>query len=216
MEKIHMGKELYADIIIDISHEALDRVFQYRVPFSLVSEIGPGVRVRVPFGAGDREREGYVIALKDKPEYDPHKIKEIRSVVEDSRTVESQLIQTAAFLRRRYGSSMIQALKTVMPVKTQVRHRETTSVILTMDKDDAKALLEEWIRKRRTARVRLLKELLEHGGVLSKEEAVRDCRFPLRELRRLEEAGILRLETKVAYRILLPGQAFGKRKPATV
>ena len=212
MEKIHMGKELYADIIIDISHEALDRVFQYRVPFSLVSEIGPGVRVRVPFGAGDREREGYVIALKDKPEYDPHKIKEIRSVVEDSRTVESQLIQTAAFLRRRYGSSMIQALKTVMPVKTQVRHRETTSVILTMDKDDAKALLEEWIRKRRTARVRLLKELLEHGGVLSKEEAVRDCRFPLRELRRLEEAGILRLETKVAYRDPFAGAGFRKKE----
>ena len=26
-------KTKYADVIIDISHEALDRVFQYRVPF---------------------------------------------------------------------------------------------------------------------------------------------------------------------------------------
>lgn len=57
-----MGEELFADIIIDISHEALDKVFQYRVPFSLRGAVTPGVRVCVPFGAGNREREGYVIA----------------------------------------------------------------------------------------------------------------------------------------------------------
>ena len=43
----------YADIIIDISHEALDRVFQYRVPLSLWKEVRPGSRVFVPFGRGE-------------------------------------------------------------------------------------------------------------------------------------------------------------------
>ena len=54
----------YADIIIDISHEALDRVFQYRVPLSLWKEVRPGSRVFVPFGRGNRETEGYVVAIR--------------------------------------------------------------------------------------------------------------------------------------------------------
>lgn len=112
-----MGEEIFADIIIDISHEALDKVFQYRVPFSLRGQVVPGVRVCVPFGAGNREKEGYVIALTDQPDYDVNKIKEILRIAEGSLTVESQLIQVAAFLKKRYGSSMLQALKTVMPVK---------------------------------------------------------------------------------------------------
>ncbi|MBQ6392417.1 MAG: hypothetical protein IJH60_02805, partial [Eubacterium sp.] len=63
-----MAKE-YADVIIDISHEALDKVFQYRVPFSLQEAVRPGVRVRIPFGKGNQVREGYVISLSDTADY---------------------------------------------------------------------------------------------------------------------------------------------------
>ena len=102
-------KEVFADIIVDISHEALDRVFQYRIPPSLKERIFPGCRVLVPFGAGNREIEGYVIALKDQPDYDPAKIKEIISALEGSFLVETQMVKVAEFLRRQYGSTMIQA-----------------------------------------------------------------------------------------------------------
>ena len=37
---------IYADVIIDISHEKLDRDFQYRVPEELVQAIKPGVVVK--------------------------------------------------------------------------------------------------------------------------------------------------------------------------
>ena len=39
---------IYADVIIDISHEKLDRDFQYRVPEELVQDNKPGVVVTVP------------------------------------------------------------------------------------------------------------------------------------------------------------------------
>ena len=42
----------YADVIIDISHEKVDRPFQYRIPEELAQDIYPGVCVHVPFGAG--------------------------------------------------------------------------------------------------------------------------------------------------------------------
>ena len=194
-----MGEELFADIIIDISHEALDKVFQYRVPFSLRGAVTPGVRVCVPFGAGNREREGYVIAVTEQAKYDRDKIKEILRISEGSLTVESQLIQVAAFLKKRYGSSMLQALKTVMPVKTKVRHRQEVTLYLKLERAEAEALLAGWERKHRTARVRFLRRLLEKGR-MSKEEAVKECRFPLKEIKKLEADGIIRMETRVAYR----------------
>ena len=60
----------YASIIIDISHEDVDRVFQYRIPPALLPEIRVGVQVCVPFGSGNRTRTGYVVELTDRPDYD--------------------------------------------------------------------------------------------------------------------------------------------------
>ena len=56
----------YADVIIDISHEKVDRPFQYRIPDELLDKIAPGIRVHVPFGKGNKDMTGYVVDLSDK------------------------------------------------------------------------------------------------------------------------------------------------------
>ena len=48
-------KTLYANIIIDISHEKLDRTFQYRIPEKLLDQIHPGTPVEIPFGRSNRK-----------------------------------------------------------------------------------------------------------------------------------------------------------------
>ena len=40
---------MYADIIIDISHEQLDKTFQYAIPEELDGTVEIGSVVRVPF-----------------------------------------------------------------------------------------------------------------------------------------------------------------------
>ena len=55
--------ELYADIIVDISHEKLDKSFQYRVPERLQGTLDTGMCVTVPFGTGNKLIKGYVIGL---------------------------------------------------------------------------------------------------------------------------------------------------------
>ena len=57
----------YADIIIDISHEGVDRPFRYRIPEELLESVAGGSVVKVPFGKGNRVRTGYVIGLADEP-----------------------------------------------------------------------------------------------------------------------------------------------------
>ena len=69
---------MYADVIIDISHEQLDKTFQYAVPDELADVIELGMSVDIPFGAGNRQITGYVVSLGDKAEYPVEKIKYYR------------------------------------------------------------------------------------------------------------------------------------------
>ena len=50
----------FANIIVDISLEKLDRTFQYRIPEELQGVLKEGMQVRVPFGNGGRTLTGYV------------------------------------------------------------------------------------------------------------------------------------------------------------
>ena len=93
----------YARIIIDISHEKVDRPFSYRIPDRLIGSIRIGSRVRIPFGFGNRERTGYVVGLSETAGYEEDKIKEISGLVEGSVSAESQLIELAWWMKERYG-----------------------------------------------------------------------------------------------------------------
>ena len=89
---------IYADIIIDISLEALDRVFQYMIPEEMLPDISVGSQVMVPFGKGNRQILGYVIGFSTIPDYDPAKMKYIHEIKKDALIVEAQMIRLASYL----------------------------------------------------------------------------------------------------------------------
>ena len=101
---------MYADIIVDISHEKVDRPFQYLVPERLREKLEEGMCVLIPFGRGNKLVKGYVIELTEECKFDPLKIKVIHSMAQDHMGVESRMIRLAAWIRKNYGSTMIQAL----------------------------------------------------------------------------------------------------------
>ena len=76
----------YANIIVDISMEKLDKTFQYRIPEALKDSLTEGMQVIVPFGKGTRTLTGYVVELTDTCEFEPSRIKEILKIVEIFRT----------------------------------------------------------------------------------------------------------------------------------
>ncbi len=155
----------YANIVIDISLEKLDRTFQYLVPEELKAELRPGMQVMIPFGKGNRMISGYVLELTDTTEYDPAKIKPICKVIPDSITAQNQMLALAAWMRTNYGGTMNQALKTVLPVKRKATEKEVKIVRLIMDREQAVAIYNEMVRKHQTARARLMEALLEHGQI---------------------------------------------------
>ena len=136
-----MPQTLFANVVVDISHESLDRFFQYRVPDSLRDRLKPGMQVFIPFGKGNRQIAGYVLEITGRASFDPSRIKEITQIAENGVAVESQLIQLADWIRNRYGSTMIQALKTVIPIRQKIRSKEKSYLKLAVPETEAKALL---------------------------------------------------------------------------
>ena len=116
-------KHLYADVIVDISASRLDRSFQYKVPEELTQNITEGSKVRVPFGKGSRLVDGYVIGLGYEPKCEESMIKYIESCPDSYITAEEKLIHLAAWIKTVYGSTFIQALKTVLPVKEKRKRK---------------------------------------------------------------------------------------------
>ena len=152
---------MYADIIIDITHEKLDKIFQYQIPKELEQELAVGMEVVVPFGKNDREISGYIVGFSKETDYDPGKIKAILRKSEGKTAIESKLVALAAWMKENYGGTMIQALKTVLPVKKKERIRNLRTVELVLGLGEAKERLDLYLKKNQRARARLLAGLLD-------------------------------------------------------
>lgn len=153
-------KNLYADVIIDISHEKVDRPFQYKVPDNMRETLCVGMGVFVPFGQGNTLRKGYVIGLSDKPSYEMSKIKALHSFCEKEENADEKMLRLAIWMKNTYGSTLISALKTVLPVRQKIKAIEKRTICLTIDEDKAKELLDVMHKKHQVARERLLAELI--------------------------------------------------------
>ena len=156
----------YAEVIIDIAYNKLDRPFTYRVPGRMQQVLQPGSLVMVPFGPHNGIRKGYVIALKEECGLPPEKIKEIAELpVSDSGYSEDEdgatAIALAAWMKNRYGSTMASALKTVLTSRKPGKPVRTREIELKLSREDALKQLEVYTRKHQVARERLLRELLE-------------------------------------------------------
>ena len=158
-------RTLYADIIVDISHEKLDKTFQYRVPEAFRERLEPGSCVVIPFGNGNRLIRGYVVGIGDKCRFDPEKIKDIAGIPEKENNVEDKMIALAAWIRRNYGCTMIQALKTVLPAKQSVKKLEHRQLVRLMSREEILSLLGECQRKKQVAKARLLNALAEQETI---------------------------------------------------
>lgn len=193
-------QELYADVIVDITRESLDRSFQYRVPPDLAEEIKEGTAVRVPFGRGGRETDGYVISLSDRPKISPEKIRTVLSVLPGRISIETKLIELAVWMRSVYGSTMNQALKTVLPVREEKRPEAEEMIRLIPDEQTARGLLETWENRHYTGKVRLVELLLAERDFAAGRKYLTKNGVSADTLRRMEKEGIIARSSRVSRR----------------
>ncbi len=189
----------YANIIIDISHEKVDRPFQYKIPDALQGKLEAGMCVQVPFGQGNRLRQGYVVEVTEKAQFPDEKMKQVEGILTGSLPVEADAIRLAVWMRQTYGSTMIAALRTVLPVKKSVKAKEKKKIRRLFTREETTAVLGEAIRKHQGARARLLSELI-HEEILPYELVVGKLNVSASTLRSLEAQGVIKVESENYYR----------------
>lgn len=193
---------IFADIIVDISHEKLDRPFQYIIPESLEDKILIGSAVKIPFGKGNRIIPGYVIGITEIPSWEVDKMKEILSVEEKKITLESELIQIAWFIRETCGATMNQALKTVIPVKSKTKEIEKSEISLAQDyqtPEKWQELLEHYQKKHAAVRIRLVEALMKQT-VLNQEYVKNVLKISSSVLKEMEKGNIITVKRTRTYR----------------
>lgn len=190
---------MFADVIVDIQHEKLDKIFQYRIPASMEDRLEPGMEVLVPFGKGNRQIKGYVTGISETCDYDLSKVKEIIEIPERGMEIEAKLVALAAWMKANYGGTMIQSLKTVLPIKQKENAKVKKRLRLLFDEETGKRQLHYYLEKNQKARARLMAALLD-DHLLEYELVTKKLNITMPVIRALEEQGVLAVETEQVFR----------------
>ena len=172
---------MYAQVIVDIASESVDRVFTYRVPEGM--NIVRGMRVSVPFGP--RSAEGYVLGLSDTAQLDESRIKAIRQPLEDYPALLPPLIDLAQEIARDTHCPLAEALRLMLPAQMRggrVKIKTETAARVLIAGDDLQAALTGCKNARKR---RLLLEMLSDGqphAVAELRQLVKDARTGLNDL----------------------------------
>lgn len=202
---------MYADIVIDISHESLDRPFQYRIPESLVGQVQPGMWVLVPFGRRNTQKKGFVLKLGTKANIDPDRIKELTEIISDDNSSDKTRIALAVWMYREYGGNLIQSLRVVMLARKNVRPKQVSFIVRTSDEKHFLDYLDLARKKNWKGRVRLMEALL-CRDYISSAFARQQLKIASDAIKALEEEKLIQIETKRFYRSVLPKESASLEK----
>lgn len=126
--------ELTAHIAVENTTYSFDKPFSYAVPQHLQSIIKIGMRVLIPFGRGNKKRQGIVLLL-DFSDTD-EELKSIISVVDEEPVLNKELISLATYMKEHYFCTLYDAVKTMLPAGINY-HLTTVYGIQSSDEDSA-------------------------------------------------------------------------------
>ncbi len=166
---------MYCEVLVDIAHANVDRLFTYRVPEEL--SVAPGQRVAVPFGNGNAYKEGFVIALK--PDYSgTHAVKNVIRALEPYTVLLPEQLALAQWMRSGYNCLLVDALRLMIPAQLRGErvHEKTERTVRLPAGADARALLDSLRAKDGKVRAPKQYEVLELLASSGAETRVSDIR----------------------------------------
>ena len=105
---------MYAKVIVDIAHAAVDRAFTYRIPDGL--DVRPGQHVLLPFGQGDHVKEGFVLSVSKESDLDDGvAVKDILTCAEPYTVLLPEQLALAEWMQEAYHCLLVDALRLMIP-----------------------------------------------------------------------------------------------------
>ena len=175
-----------AKIALSAATFAIDRPYSYRVPPQLTDQLEPGMRVLVPFGAGNRPCEGLVLSLEEGEE--TGKLKQIRTLLDETPVLSGEAIRLALWMRERFFCTVYSAALTMLPTGLWYVLKDGYRLAEGVDRERAYAWAEHSPKARR-----ILEILFASGGQIDLDQlkSIPDLKAPRGVLREMEKAGLV-------------------------
>ncbi len=116
-----MSFDATAKIAVENTVFSFDKEFSYVIPKTLSEACKPGVRVLVPFGRGNRKRQGIVTSISKQSS---DGLKSIIRVIDNEPVLPEDMLKIAFFLKEHYFCTLYEAVKTMLPAG--INYRVTT------------------------------------------------------------------------------------------
>ncbi|MBR5236205.1 MAG: primosomal protein N' [Clostridia bacterium] len=183
-----------ARVIVNKTARAVDRLFDYIVPEALRDVLQIGMVVNVPFGKGNTLIEGYVVDFPESSNVE--NLKEIASLLSNEPLFDQSLLDLIYFMKKRYFSTYLLALKTVVPYGLGLSTRQDAGKLLkgsqlAISQDDAFDVLEN-IRDKAPMQARIIELLMQNDFVANCDiQMILGC--GISAIKSLEKKGVIEL-----------------------
>ena len=151
----------YAQVIVDLSVEAVDRLYTYAVPEEM--QPAPGQLVKVPFGS--RIMEGFVVSLSEHCDLPPERVRMLLGTVGEEPVVSPDLMELAEWIHVRYLCNLVDALRLMLPAgmrNGRVRERTLHLAHLSLEGEALEAFI---LANRRAPKQLEIIERLRRGDI---------------------------------------------------
>ena len=189
-----MGGVTVAKIALSAASYAIDRPYDYAVSAELAEVLRPGMRVLVPFGAGNRRTEGLVLALEGDRPPDSRR-KPVTAVLDREPVLDGKAIQLALWMRERWFCTVYDAARAMLPAGLYFSLQDRWKIAPGVDRERA------YEAAGRSEHARRLLELIFASGGQADVAQIREAfgvKDPNPALKLLRDRGVLVLETSAA------------------
>ncbi len=207
-----------AAVAIEKTAYHFDKLFSYSVPGNMAETLQPGCRVTVPFGAGNKKRQGMVFALD--AETNLEKLKPLSEQIDEKPLLTAEMLMLAQWLKENYYCTLFEAVRLMLPTGININivrayrlKKETEDKLSDMEETVYKILkdCEAAVSHDRLAEVvgdgcdKAIESLLKKGIAERTDEAVRrvgDATVKMVRLTELAEDAKLTAKQKVVVELL--------------
>ncbi len=195
---------LFAQIIVDIAHAEVDRLFTYAVPAGM--PLADGHHVLVPFGRGNTLKEGFVVGTSAAAPKDISLVKEVAKILEPYPVLTEQQLALAQWIKRVYHCLLVDALRLMIPAQMRGSrvHEKTERMLYIPDGVDVPALLAGMETKKGEPKSPRQAEILTFMRHADKPVSYREltARFPGAEsaIKALRKKAVLQEELRELFR----------------
>ncbi len=117
-------------VLVQLSNQSVDKIFDYQVPLDLQSKIKLGIRVQVPFGK--QTLEGFVLEIKKNTAH-KEELKQVQSIIDEEQVLNTELLELGKWLQEQTMSTLINCYQVMLPKALKAKIGTTISKKMDVD-----------------------------------------------------------------------------------